>query len=177
MSPVLSVVLAIAGVAAGVQSAKAAGAAAEAQAAATATERRKEAERVAFERRRAIRQTLMERQLAVNYAAVSGLEGGSAARGGVTSIGSQLGTNLGFGTAQSGLSNLYFGQTMQAQRLAGQSQMYGALSGAFFQGASTSMNLTQMFASAGTGSPTAGGSFSLDILPKGMFSATATPRS
>lgn len=137
MSPVLSVVLAVAGVAAGVQSARAAGAAAEAQAAATATERRKESERVSFERRRAIRQTLMERQLAVNTAAVSGLEGGSAARGGISSLGSQLGTNLGFGTAQSGLSNLYFTQTMQAQRLSGQSQMFGALSGAFFQGASS----------------------------------------
>lgn len=148
--PQFAPVLAIIGVGAGIASA-------QASAQATATQRRQAQQQAMFERRRAIRQTLMERQLAVNIAASTGLEGGSAAAGGIASIGSQLGTNLGYGSLQSGLSNQYFQQTQMAQTLGGISSLFTGLSNVGFGMADRGMT-------------------SLNILPRNMFSATATPR-
>lgn len=151
--------LAVAGTAAAVGSLSAQSRAAQASQAAVNTQRQQAQQQATFERRRAIRQFLMERQLRVNLAAAQGLEGGSAAAGGIGSMGSQLGTNLGYGSLQSGLSNKYFGQTLQAQRLTGQAQLLEGIS-----------NMAFGFA----GRVPSSGSF--DILPSNMFSATATPR-
>lgn len=154
----LPAVLGIIGLGAGIASS-------QASAQATATQRRQAQEQAQFERRRAIRQTLMERALAVNVAATTGLEGGSAARGGITSIGSQLGTNLGFTSLQSGLSNQYYQQTQRAQTLGGVSSLFTGLSNLGFSMASRNMTMDDL------------GLGSVDILPRNMFSATATPRS
>jgi type II secretory pathway pseudopilin PulG len=156
--PQLAPVLAIIGIGAGIASS-------QASAQATATQRRQAQEQAQFERRRAIRQTLMERALAVNVAATTGLEGGSAARGGITSIGSQLGTNLGFTSLQSGLSNQYYQQTQRAQTLGGVSSLFTGLSNVGFGMADRGMTIDDL------------GLGSVDILPRNMFSATATPRS
>ena len=122
----LPAVLAVVGIGVGIASA-------QASAQATATQRQQAQQQAVFERRRAIRQTLMERQLAVNIAASTGLEGGSAAAGGIASIGSQLGTNLGYGSLQSGLSNKYFQQTQRAETLQGISSLFMGLSSASAQ--------------------------------------------
>ena len=154
----LPTVLAIIGVGAGIASA-------QASAQATATQRQQAQQQAMFERRRAIRQTIMERQLAVNIAASTGLEGGSAAAGGIASIGSQLGTNLGYGSLQSGLSNQYYQQTQRAQTLGGVSSLFTGLSNVGFGMADRGMTIDDL------------GLGSVDILPRNMFSATATPRS
>jgi type II secretory pathway pseudopilin PulG len=134
----LPAVLAIIGVGAGIASA-------QASAQATATQRRQAQQQAMFERRRAIRQTIMERQLAVNIAASTGLEGGSAAAGGIASIGSQLGTNLGYGSLQSGLSNQYYQQTQRAQTLGGVSSLFTGLSNVGFGMADRGMTMGDIF--------------------------------
>ena len=136
--PQLAPVLAIIGIGAGIASS-------QASAQATATQRRQAQEQAQFERRRAIRQTLMERALAVNVAATTGLEGGSAARGGITSIGSQLGTNLGFTSLQSGLSNQYYQQTQRAETLGGVSSLFTGLSNVGFGMADRGMTMGDIF--------------------------------
>jgi hypothetical protein len=156
--PQLAPVLAIIGIGAGIASS-------QASAQATATQRRQAQEQAQFERRRAIRQVLMERALAVNVAATTGLEGGSAARGGITSLGSQFGTNLGFTSLQSGLNNQYYQQTQRAETLSGVSNLFTGLSNVGFKMAERGMTVDDL------------GLGSVDILPRNMFSATATPRS
>ena len=147
-------------VGAGVASINASQRSAAASQAAVETQRQQAQQQAQAERRRSIRQFLMERQLRVNVAAATGLEGSSAARGGIGSLSSQLGTNLGFSSMMSGLSNQYYGQTLQAQSLAGQAELFGGISSSLF-------GFAGRFPQMG----------SLDILPKNMFSATATPRS
>jgi hypothetical protein len=100
--------------------------------AAVETQRQQAQQQAQAERRRSIRQFLMERQLRVNLAAATGLEGSSAARGGIGSLSSQLGTNLGFSSMMSGLNNLYYGQTLQAQNFAGQAELFGGISNLAF---------------------------------------------
>ncbi len=129
----LTLFLGVVGLAAGVSSS-------QASAQATATQRQQAQQQAQFERRRSIRQMLMERQLAVNISAATGLEGSSGARGGITSIGSQFGTNLGYGSLQSGLSNQYFNQTQRAQTLQGVSSLFMGLSSASAQIASSGIS-------------------------------------
>ena len=124
--------LAVAGTVAAVSQMSAQSKAAQASQAAVNTQRQQAQQQAQFERRRAIRQFLMERQLRVNLAAAQGLEGGSAAAGGIGSMGSQLGTNLGFSSTMSGLSNQYYGQTLQAQRFAAQADLFGSFSNLAF---------------------------------------------
>lgn len=146
-------------VGAGIASVNASQRSAAASQAAVETQRQQAQQQAQVERRRSIRQFLMTRAQAANVAAATGLEGSSAARGGLGSLSSQLGTNLGFSSIMSGLSNQYFGQTMQAQNFAGQAELFGGISSSLF-------GFAGRFPQMG----------SLDILPKNMFSATATPR-
>lgn len=53
----------------------------------------------------AIREVQMKRASTINEAVSSGANGGSAVAGGVSSLGSQLGSGLGYASQQSGLSN------------------------------------------------------------------------
>ena len=52
----------------------------------------------------AIREVQMKRASVINEAVSSGAQGGSAVAGGITGLGSQLGSGLGYATQQSGLS-------------------------------------------------------------------------
>ena len=87
------------------------------------------------ERRQSIRSMLIARSRAVNTANVAGLQGSSAAGGGIGSISSQFGTNLGFGSQMSGLSQNIFNYQQSALGYQGRSDMFGALGSLAFKSA------------------------------------------
>ena len=79
------------------------------------------------ERRQSIRSMLIARASSVNAANVAGLQGSSAAGGGIGSISSQFGTNLGFGSQMSGLSQNIFNYQQSALGYQSRSQLFGAI--------------------------------------------------
>ncbi len=58
-----------------------------------------------------------------------GAGGSSAALGGISSLSSQFGANLGYGSMMSGLSQQYSGFTGQAAQFGAQAQLGGAVAG------------------------------------------------
>jgi hypothetical protein len=116
------------GVASTVKSAKAAQRGAQAQAQAAQTQVRIQQQQVAQQRRQSIRRSIIARSQLRQRAQAAGLDGSSAVAGGIGSVSSQLGTNLGFGSMMSGLSGAYTSLTGQANYLSSQSQMFGQIS-------------------------------------------------
>lgn len=106
--PVIAAVGAVAGVVGTVQSQRA-------QKKASAAQQRQQELATRRSRRQAIRQAQIARAQSVASAAATGATGSSAALGGQGSIGSQLGSGLGFSTQMSGLSREISTQTTRAQ--------------------------------------------------------------
>lgn len=106
--------------------------AASAQRQAAATQAQMQREQAARQRRSSIRAALIQRAQLANVAAVTGVSGGTAAQGGLASVSSQLGANLGFGTMMSGLGEQYTSLTQQAARLQGTAQLVGAVGSTAF---------------------------------------------
>jgi len=83
---------------------------------------RQQAVKASFERRQAVRQTQIQRaQMQASGEAMGG-QGGSALAGGIASLSSQLGTNLGYGTEMSGISrqiNMYNARASMWSGIAG----------------------------------------------------------
>lgn len=77
--------------------------------------------------RQAIRQAMIQRSQTIAAGASMGALGGSSLQGGVSSLGSQLGEQLGFSTEMSGLSR-------KISHLQSSSQMLGSLGGLLMQG-------------------------------------------
>ena len=81
----------------------------------------------ARQRRGAIRQSILARAQARTVAAATGQTAGTAFLGGMASLTSQLGANLGYGTMMSGLSAEYSRLSDQAALYAGRSQLFESI--------------------------------------------------
>jgi len=123
------------GIANTVKSVKATKAAAQATQQAAQTQVRIQQQQVAQQRRQSIRRSIIARSQLRQRAQAAGLGGSSAVGGGIGSISSQLGTNLGFGSMMSGLSGAYTALTGRANYLQSQSQMFGTIAGLGFSAA------------------------------------------
>jgi hypothetical protein len=86
----------------------------------------------ARQRRGAIRQSILARAQARTVAATTGQVAGTGFLGGMASLTSQLGANLGYGTMMSGLGQEYTALSGQAAYLASRSQMAEAIAGLGF---------------------------------------------
>jgi hypothetical protein len=128
----VSAVGATAGVVSTVKSVKAAEASAAATQQAVAVQVQQQQQQVAQQRRQSIRRSIIARSQLRQRAQAAGLGGSSALGGGIASISSQLGANLGFGSMMSGLSGAYTSLTGQANYLSSQSQMFGTIAGLGF---------------------------------------------
>lgn len=117
----------VAGVANTVKSVKAAKSSAQAAQQAAQTQVRIQQQQVAQQRRQSIRRAIIARSQMRSRAQAAGLQGSSAAAGGISSLSSQLGTNLGFGGMLSGLGQAYTSLTGRANYLSSQSQMFGSI--------------------------------------------------
>lgn len=99
------------------------------------TQVRIQQQQVAQQRRQSIRRSIIARSQLRSRAQAAGIRGSSAAAGGIGSISSQLGTNLGFGSMMSGLSGAYTALTGRANYLSSQSQMFGGIASLGFSAA------------------------------------------
>jgi len=97
------------------------------------TQIRQQEQQVARQRRSAVRQSIVARSRARAQAATQQQLGGSGYLGGMASLSSQLGSNLGYGSMMSGLSTQYTALTGQAAYLQGRAQMFSARSQLGFQ--------------------------------------------
>ncbi len=104
-----------------------------------ATMQREQASR---QRRSAIRQSISSRAQLQAAAQVRGLGETSALAGGLASISSQLGANLGFGTMMSGLGEQYTQLSARAAQQAGMGDLGMAIGGLGFQGLQFGMSPT-----------------------------------
>lgn len=109
--------------------------AAKAQRAAANTQIEMQRQQASRERRSAIRANIIRRSQLQAQAIAAGVETSSGVQGGQTSMSSQLGANLGFGSMMSGLSQQYTQLTAQAADYSARSQMGSAIAGFAFQGA------------------------------------------
>ena len=123
---------AVAGVAGTVKSIESAKRSSQAAQQAAQTQVRIQQQQVATQRRQSIRRSIIARSQLRQRAQAAGLGGSSAVGGGIGSLSSQLGTNLGFGSMMSGLSGQYTSLTGQANYLQSQSQMFGQIAGMGF---------------------------------------------
>ena len=90
-------------------------------------------QQAARERRAAIRQSMLARERARTMAAAQSMLGSSAFQGGMASLTSQLGANLGYGSMMSGLGMQYTGLTSQAADAAALASRYQAIANLGFQ--------------------------------------------
>lgn len=133
---ITSAVVAIAGTAYSVdQSQKAA----KAQRAAAGKQVEMQQQQVARERRSAIRANIIRRSQLRAQAEAANVAGSSGFFGGQTSLTSQLGANLGFGSTMSGLSQEYTQLTAQAADFSARAQMGSAIGSLGFQSAQFAM--------------------------------------
>lgn len=127
---------AVVGTYAAVQSVKSARAGAAAQRRAADVQIQQTRQSAARSRRSAIRAGIAERSRLRAQAQAAGLQGSSALGGGISSISSQLGSNIGYSNMMSGLSQQYTDLTAQSNLLASQSQVYSTYSNLGFAAAS-----------------------------------------
>lgn len=97
---------------------------AKAAQASTKAQQRQQEVIAAAERRKAIRRAQQERATAVSSAYGAGAYG-SGVKGGVASVSSRLGTNLGYGSQLSGLSREANQFASLSQQYAGRSNLFG----------------------------------------------------
>mgnify|MGYP005996262291 CR=1 FL=1 len=78
-------------------------------------------------RRSAVRQSIIARARASNVAATTGMRDTSAVLGGLGSLSSQVGANLGYGSMMSGLSQQLTGLSGTIAQAQGQAQLFGEI--------------------------------------------------
>jgi hypothetical protein len=110
------------------------------------TQVRMQREEASRARRSAVRQSIIARSRSRAVAAAQRQLGSSGYLGGMSSLTSQLGANLGFGSMMSGLGSQYTSLTGQASYLGGLSQMYSARGSLGFTlaGAFSGLNLSNV---------------------------------
>ena len=99
----------------------------KAQKEATQVQLKQQRAQVQRQRRSSVRQSIMARARAANVAVGTGMAGSSAFLGGVSSLSSQVGANLGFGSMMSGLSQRITELSGTVTRAQGQAQMFGQI--------------------------------------------------
>jgi len=104
----------------------------QAQRGAARVQARQQQAQAARQRRGAIRQSILARAQARTVAAATGQTAGTAFQGGMASLTSQLGANLGYSTMMSGLSAQYTRLSDQAALYAGRSQLFESIAGIGF---------------------------------------------
>ena len=118
------------------KSVKAAEAASTTAAQATQVQIQQQKETATRQRRSAVRSSIIARSRGQQIAQQRGVATSSGFLGGISSLSSQLGANLGFGSMMSGLGQQFTGLSGLAAQQTAQSQRYGAI-------ASTGMQLAQ----------------------------------
>ena len=129
---VAAVASAVAGVATGVVSQVQAGKAAKAQRRAEAERRNQQEVQNRRSRLSAIREAQIKRAAVVNFAEGQDIGGSSSVAQATGSIGSQLGTNVGFSEAVNSSNRLISGFNLQAAKAGQSSQFFGGLSNSLF---------------------------------------------
>ena len=104
-----------------------------AQKQATQVQIKQQQAQVSRERRGAVRRGLIARARAANVAATTGMRDTSAVLGGLGSLSSQLGANLGYGSMMSCLSQQLTGLSGLAAQAQGQAQLFGQVASLGFQ--------------------------------------------
>jgi FAD synthase len=100
------------------------------------------------EQRSAIREGQIRRAQGIASAQAAGVSGGSIVGGGMASVGSQVGSTLGFGTQLSGLSSNITDLGIKASQFTQQANRYGAIAqigGNVFQAVGGPTRLQNMF--------------------------------
>jgi len=100
------------------------------------------------EQRSAIREGQIRRSQGLATAQAAGVAGSSVSGGGIASIGSQVGSNLGFGTQLSGLSSNITDLGIRASQFNQQASMFGSVAqigGNVFQAFNGPARLQKMF--------------------------------
>lgn len=100
------------------------------------------------EQRSAIREGQIRRAQGIASAQAAGVSGGSIVGGGMASIGSQVGSTLGFGTQLSGLSSNITDLGIKASQFTQQANMFGSfaqIGGNVFQAVGGPTRLQNMF--------------------------------
>jgi len=98
-----------------------------AQASATQTQIQMQKTKATRERRTAIRANIAARSRMRNQAELTGVSGSSGAAGGISSVSSQGGANLGFGSQMSGLGQQFTAFSGQAAQHTSKAAMLGGL--------------------------------------------------
>lgn len=118
--PVISAIGSVAAAGAGIASVVASNKAVKAQTQASNAAQRQQELQTSASRRAAIREMQIKRAQTVASAQAAGVVGGSGVSGGLSSLGSQVGSNLGYSSQMSGLSRDISMYNMNAQK-------YGAI--------------------------------------------------
>jgi len=103
--------------------------AASAQKQAAQVAQQQQRQQASQQRRQSVRAMVSQRSRMRAQAQSLGVSGGSAALGGMSSLSSQFGANLGYGSMMSGLSQQYSGFTGQAAQFGAQAQLGAGISG------------------------------------------------
>jgi hypothetical protein len=104
------------------------------------------------ERRQAIRAGIVQRARLRAQAQVMGAGGGSGVAGGISSISSQIGANLGFGTQMTGLGREYTAATGRAADFGAQAGIYQARASSASQMSSMGFSMFGQAGGFGSGS-------------------------
>lgn len=129
-----------------VKSAKAAKAAAATATEATQVQIQQQQQTATRQRRSAVRSSIIARARGQQIAQQRGVATSSGFQGGISSLSSQLGANLGFGSMMSGLGQQFTGLSGLAASQSADAQRYGAI-------ASTGMQVAQFGFSNGATNP------------------------
>ena len=116
-----------------IKSSKKAGAAARSARSATEVQIKQQKETAKQARRSAVRSSIIARSQGTVGAQASGTQSSSGFLGGMSSLTSQLGSNLGFGSMMSGLGENYTALSGLAAQQSAESAMYGAKANLGFQ--------------------------------------------
>ena len=123
-----------------IKSSKKAGAAARSARSASEVQIKMQKENAKQARRSAVRSSIIARSQGTVGAQASGTQSSSGFLGGMSSLASQLGSNLGFGSMMSGLGENYTALSGLASQQSAESAMFGAKANLGFQVMNTAMS-------------------------------------
>ena len=140
-----------------IKSSKAAGAAARSARSASEIQIKQQKENAKQARRSAVRSSIIARSQGTTAAQAGGTLTSSGFQGGISSLSSQLGTNVGFGSMMSGLGENYTAMSGLAAQQSAESAMFGAKANLGFNVMNFAMQGAKMPSYGGGGTPAGGG--------------------
>jgi len=141
-----------------IKSSKKAGAAARSARSASEIQIKQQKENAKQARRSAVRSSIIARSQGTVGAQASGAQSSSGFLGGMSSLSSQLGSNLGFGSMMSGLGENYTSMSGLAAQQSAESAMFGAKANLGFKVMNFAMSGGKAFDFSGAKKKTSGGS-------------------